>query len=142
MKSKSITLDADKVRALLDGKYVQLKAAAVSMELGPARGGVPRWVDPVPLKCPYDVGDVLFVKERWAVDAPLEQVRRENDDAMGAGLGHGPYFYADAVHRGTGLRWRPPSTCPKWASRLSIIVTSVLRKDDEWIMLCERKKTY
>lgn len=77
--------------------------------------------------CPYGVpGDRLWVRETWAVDAPLAQVQRENEDMMGpSGFGHGPYFRADPVHENAGLKWRPSIFMPRWACRLVLEVTAV-----------------
>ena len=77
--------------------------------------------------CPYGVpGDRLWVRETWAVDAPLAQVRRENEDMMGpSGFGHGPYFRAEPVHENSGLKWRPSIFMPRWACRLVLEVTAV-----------------
>jgi hypothetical protein len=69
-------------------------------------------------RCPYGkAGDRLWVRETWAVDAPLDQVRREREDVL-SGIGHGPYYRADKVHENTGLTWRPSIFMPRWASRL------------------------
>jgi hypothetical protein len=70
--------------------------------------------------CPWGkAGDLLWVREAWAVDAPLDQVRREYEDVM-LDIGHGPYFRADPVHENAGLTWRAPSTLPRWAARITL----------------------
>lgn len=75
--------------------------------------------------CRYGApGDRLWVRETWAVDAPLTQVRRELEDAM-PDLGHGPYFRADGVHENSGLTWRPSIHLPRWASRITLEITEV-----------------
>jgi hypothetical protein len=75
--------------------------------------------------CPWGkMGELLWVREAWAVDAPLDQVRREYEDVL-LGIGHGPYFRADPAHENAGLTWRPPSTLPRWASRIVLKITSV-----------------
>jgi hypothetical protein len=66
-------------------------------------------------------GDRLWVVETWAVDAPLDQVRRENQDAMGPVIGNGPYYRATECAPET-LRWRSPIHMPRWASRLTLVV--------------------
>lgn len=78
------------------------------------------------LKCPYGKkGGRLWVRETFAVDAPLKQVRMENEDAMGPSVPHGPYFRADRVHENTGLTWRPSIHMPRWASRITLEITNV-----------------
>jgi hypothetical protein len=75
--------------------------------------------------CPWGrAGELLWVREAWAVDAPLDQVRREYEDVL-LGIGHGPYFRADPAHENAGLTWRSPSTMPRWASRTVLKITSV-----------------
>lgn len=77
--------------------------------------------------CRYGTtGDQLWVRETWAVDAPLQQVRLENEDIMGpVGFGHGPYFRADPVHENAGLTWRPSIHMPRWASRITLEIVAV-----------------
>jgi hypothetical protein len=79
-------------------------------------------------KCPYGApGDLLWVRETWAVDAPLDQVRAEREDAMRVEpiFGHGPYYRADGIHENTGLTWRPSIHMPRWACRMVLELTAV-----------------
>lgn len=72
------------------------------------------------------VGDVLWVRETWAHDAPtLAACRQRREDGLQGGLPYGPYFRADAVHQNTGLRWRPSIHMPQWAARIWLRVTDV-----------------
>lgn len=74
----------------------------------------------VSIPCPYgDAGDRLWVRETWAVDKPIEEVERKGD---GDG---GPYYRADEVHEGSGLRWRSPIHMPRSFSRITLEVNSV-----------------
>lgn len=69
-------------------------------------------------------GDRLWVREAWAHDGPdLETVRARYEDAMG-GCGYGPYYRATEPAPDT-LSWRPSIHMPRWASRLTLIVTDV-----------------
>lgn len=68
-------------------------------------------------------GDQLWVRETWAVDAPLDQVRRENEDAIPPEMGHGPYYRATEVAPET-LKWRSPIHMPRHASRITLEVAA------------------
>jgi hypothetical protein len=76
-------------------------------------------VDPI-IQC----GDRLWIREAWAHDGPdLEAVRARHEDALG-GIGYGPYYRATETAPDT-LSWRSPLFMPRWASRLTLIVTGV-----------------
>jgi hypothetical protein len=82
-------------------------------------GSEPQW------RCPYGVpGDRLWVREAWSHDAPdLASCRAAHEDSM-PGLGYGPYYRATEVAPDT-LRWIPSIHMPRWASRITLEVTSV-----------------
>ncbi len=144
VKERPILFSGEMVRAILDGRKTQtrryIKPAPV-YHVDPMtycgwlfhqRGKTSRWMWPnakveIIAECPYGVpGDRLWVRETWAVDAELAQVKRENEDVMGPpGFGHGPYFRADPVHENTGLRWRSSIHMPRWASRITLEITGV-----------------
>jgi hypothetical protein len=74
----------------------------------------------------YQVGDVLWVRETWAHDAPsIEECRARYEDMLLGGVPYGPYFRADPVHEDTGLQWCPSIHMPRWAARLFLEVTGV-----------------
>lgn len=127
MTERPILFSGSMVRAILEGRKTQTRRV-VKVPVG-LTGPVPndlraqimakaRWY--------AQPGDRLWVRETWAVDAPLEEVRREREDMMGpSGFGHGPYFRADPVHENAGLTWRPSIHMPRWACRLVLEVTAV-----------------
>jgi len=74
------------------------------------------------LKSPYVPGDLLYVRETWATDVPIDEAKRQAEDVFGT---NGVYFRADLIHENTGLTWRPSIHMPKWASRIWLRVTDV-----------------
>ena len=77
------------------------------------------------LGCPYgQPGDRLWVREAWSHDAEsLDQCRASAEDAMGGGA-YGPYYRATEVAPDT-LSWKPSIHMPRWASRITLLITSV-----------------
>lgn len=145
MKERPILFSGPMVRAILDGRKTQTRRVVKPQPRFHADGG-PGWYPDGDAKqrkhygtldhfrrgmptdfCPYGVpGDRLWVRETWAVDAPLDEVRREREDLMGSvDFGHGPYFRADPVHENSGLTWRPSIHLPRWACRLTLEVVNV-----------------
>lgn len=135
MKERPILFSAAEVRALLAGRKTQTRRAVKW----------PSWLDPADIEClhvpalnsdqriglfsdgkpsksfgcPYgQPGDTLWVRETWAHDlAELEAVYRATwecrRDYPGVPCEHGPD------------RWRSPMHMPRWASRISLRVTSI-----------------
>ena len=77
------------------------------------------------VRCPYgQPGDRLWVREAWSHDAEsLDQCRASAEDAMGGGA-YGPYYRATEVAPDT-LSWKPSIHMPRWASRITLLITSV-----------------
>lgn len=155
MKERAINLTADEVRGILAGRKTQLRRPVNMRYIGfiggrgedadPGKWGfgdqhgcwhvldqsAPDWYgDGMPhesyrIACPLGVpGDHLWVRESWAHDAAsLEALRSEVDDCYGSS--HGPYYRADQMHEGSGLRWRSTVQMPRWASRLTLAITDV-----------------
>ncbi len=69
-------------------------------------------------------GDRLWCREVWAHDAEdLETCRRAFEDILPGGNTFGPYYRAGEVAPET-LKWRSPIHMPRWASRLTLVVTA------------------
>ncbi len=120
-RERPILFSGPMVRALLDGRKTQTRRIKKERLPSLRSTRASRERD----DCPYGVpGDRLWVRETWAVDGPLDQVRREHEDMM-PGLGHGPYFRADPVHENTGLTWRPSIHMYRWMSRILLELTEV-----------------
>jgi hypothetical protein len=77
------------------------------------------------IEAPYQVGDRLWVKETWSHDAPDHNTaRRAHEDMLSGGVSYGPYYRATEVAPET-LKWGSPISMPRWASRLTLLVTEV-----------------
>lgn len=154
MKERPILMNADMVRATLEGRKTQTRRP-VKQAVHPhsdqqsyaiypdgSGSGWVAWLGAGGMtaektarlypgsegfKCPYgQPGDRLWVRETWAHDAPsLEECRKRFEDGLSGGLPYGPYFRTDSVHEGTGLRWRPSIHMPRWASRITLEITDV-----------------
>jgi hypothetical protein len=69
-------------------------------------------------------GDRLWVRESWSHDAPdLATARSAFEDIMPGGVSFGPYYRATEVAPET-LKWISPIYMPRWASRLTLVVTA------------------
>jgi hypothetical protein len=76
-------------------------------------------VDPI-----IEVGDRLWVREAWTHDADsIEALRAAVEDVYCDGS-YGPYYRATEPAPET-MRWRSPIFMPRWASRLTLVVTEV-----------------
>lgn len=131
MTDKPILFSGPMIRALLDGRKSQTRRvlkpqptiaplASEQLEDHELRG----WLD-IPVgddfatvkRLPFAIGDRLWVRETWNVpDAYLASERRET--ALGL------MNYAATPWAIPG-RWRPSIHMPRWASRLTLIVTDV-----------------
>ena len=146
-KERPILFTGPMVRALLDGSKTQTRRAIKRplqnpgwtsyRYFGPSENNPPcqsRAIECGPdypdgkedqVMCPYGTaGDRLWVREAWSHDAQsLEQCRTAHEDAMGGGS-YGPYYRATESAPDT-LRWKPSIHMPRWASRLTLEITSV-----------------
>lgn len=128
MKGRPIIFSAPMVRVILDGRktmtrrVVRLRAGEIAHEGDDGSLHAvanTTWGDSIErvIQCPYGVpGDMLWVRETWASDV----------DGCPAGLS----YRADHLDpRGDGpanpMRWRPSIFMPRWASRLTLRITSV-----------------
>ena len=116
MKERPILFSGPMVRAILDGrKTMTRRVMKPQPEDYPYHHGLA--VYRVAKKCTYGVpGDLLWVRETWASDV----------DGCPAGLS----YRADHLDpRGDGpanpMRWRPSIFMPRWASRLTLRITSI-----------------
>lgn len=69
----------------------------------------------------YAVGDRLYVRETWA---PLDALTH-SDPGTQALADRGFYRADDSTVEGEISRWRPGIHMPRWASRITLIVTDV-----------------
>lgn len=125
MKERPILFSAPMIQAILNGTKTQTRRVAKRTAAGHVKetGGHRRWhiadFDAY-LACPYgQPGDRLWVRETWA--APHSEDGRPpraiQCDQM-------RIHYLASESRG-GLVWRPSIHMPRWASRITLEITSV-----------------
>lgn len=129
MKERPVVLSEPEVRAILAGRKVQFRRPAKLTDTGRVKEpyGHRNWhlEDPdAALASPYGQPcDRLWVRETWATSQdydhiPLRDAGFYSRDSI--------WYRAECedVHPGRGV-WRPPSCMPRWASRLTLEITSV-----------------
>lgn len=134
MTDRPIIFSAPMIRALLDGRKTQTRrilklpkwASADPSHIEFGSSGEPEVICRdtgclVALPMPYAVGDRLWVREAWA---PLNALT--HNDPGSTALIEGGFFRADdSTVEGEIARWRPSIHMPRWASRLTLVVTDV-----------------
>lgn len=128
MKDRPIIFSAPMIRALLAGRKTQtrrvLKPQPPANRILRAHG---HWLwtscdgDSGDARVLYAPGDRLWVREAWA---PLT-VLTHNDPGAQALWDRGFYRADGSTVDGEISRWRSPVHMPRWASRLTLIVTDV-----------------
>lgn len=136
---RPIIMSAPMVRAILAGTKTQTRRIAKLTDAGHVKevNGHRRWhpADPeARLACPYgQPGDVLWVRETWAPDPPIDDSWAST---VWAGCGrlvreiperfHHPRFCNYAADWPHGpIRWTPSIHMPRWARRIDLRVTGV-----------------
>jgi hypothetical protein len=144
MTDRPIIFSAQMIRALLDGRKTQTRRV-----LKPQPVGCLAWVDPpsgfypsnkIWSRLPYDPGDRLWVREAWHTARSLDAKSGKAIEAacLDAGYRHAwaPLQYeADGARNNwfrddwpectEAGRYRHAPFMPRWASRLTLIVTDV-----------------
>lgn len=129
MTDRSILFSGPMVRALLDGTKTQTRRilkpqptvpfSAICRDAAGVYTG-DEWGEELErLRVPHAPGNRLWVRETWAFDVNAIGSMRDED---------GPFVYAaDPSGARTRLceRWTPSIHMPRWASRLTLIVTDV-----------------
>lgn len=146
MKERPIIMQAESVRAILDGRKTQMRRVVKPQPDGVSSDGRPfvyktvsvvrdhaiehvggpdgkpesRYVDIV--KCPYGaIGDRLWVREKIGIQlTPC--------DAYPNGLVEYAADYhngVDFIHEGGGSAWTPSIHMPRWSSRITLEITGV-----------------
>lgn len=143
-KEKPILFSAPMIRALLAGTKTQTRRIAkipsemrsedgdndlTHMQWVPDHESGPGWYvwmteypeeGSMSMPCPYQVGDILWVRETWAVGHGYDGVPPRLIPSSQSVRLH----YAATEERG-GLLWRPSIFMPRWASRISLEITDV-----------------
>lgn len=114
MKERPILFSGEMVRAILEGRKTQTRRILK-----------PNSDSPFQTKCPYgQPGDRLWVRETWAVRPDYDRLPPSQcgDEGMWwrASLSLCPDGY-EACHG----KWRPSIHMPRWASRITLEITSV-----------------
>lgn len=121
MKERPILFSAPMVRAILDGRKTQTRRV-VRGQVGALDRGQPTIVGGP--ACPYGApGDRLWVRETWAaIDERGEAVSRRTRH-VDQNCGDRLVYRAD--DRVLTEQWRSPLFMPRWASRITLEVTTV-----------------
>lgn len=133
MKERPILMNADMVRAILDGRKTQTRRP-VKLKVGndnrfdvPGKGYVMNIRDPRAVEfCPFgQPGDRLWVRETWSL-------LHANGDTVGGSLRdsgtQAPLQSFRRDYRATSTSdgpWRPSIHMPRWASRITMEITNV-----------------
>lgn len=140
MKERGILMGAESVRAILAGRKTQTRRVVKPQPsrwdgVGPLelRGRELWWTDLpyFPLKpfakCPYEAGQMLWVRETWRVDGWTDYKQCIGNISYRADEGCKelafPCEWLDRDNK-VGI-WRPSVHMPRWASRITLRVTSV-----------------
>lgn len=153
MKERPILFSADMVRAILTGTKTQTRRVIKPQpdddgivevgQIGNTRGIAyirgSRGGQCERVACPYGViGDHLWVKETWRSTATnLEEARAITDDIMNGSaidykadyvegmMREGPMSREEAEECMNAERWRSSRFMPRWASRITLVITDV-----------------
>ena len=120
---KPILFNTEMVRAILDGRKTATRRVVKPQPAGDGSKPEPlttrpgywnTWDDDYVYHQPYQIGDILYVRETWSKDNSGEYVYRTNygtteDDSFPPSM----------------FKWHPPINMPKEAARLFLRVTDV-----------------
>jgi len=114
MREKPILFSTEMVRAILEDRKTQTRRV-----IKPQPGDHPDddgYMSSILNRCPYQVGDILWVRETWAKDI--------------SGCPGGISYRADHIDpKGDGpanpMKWKPSIHMPKEAARLFLVVKDV-----------------
>jgi len=153
MTEHPIVFDAEEVHAVLDGTKTQFRMVIKKLPVdaeGPFEPAMaPGIWDKLGMqafkidgkykkfKCPYEVGDRLWVRETWKIlgvnMSTFAQTHRRQTGVV--------QYRADEPKKIRGQHWSPSVHMPRWASRLTLEITDVrVEKDTDWMWVIEFKK--
>jgi hypothetical protein len=122
MVERPIIFSGPMVRAILDGRKTQTRRVCKLTHGGHLRKGKKRWhpEDPEASKgCPYAVGDRLWVKETWAAPHAYDGHEPGEIGRNGCTIHYG------ATENLGGLLARSSIHMPRWAGRITLVVTDI-----------------
>lgn len=125
---KPILFNTEMVRAILDGRKTVTRRVVKPQ---PILYGVlePCW-NWHGIKAPYEVGDILYVRETWYYESHMEDVVTVKPDLLSGRYSDRYIFKADCpeypVNVGAGQHgWRPSIHMPREAARIFLRVKNV-----------------
>lgn len=134
MKQRPILFNASMVRALLDGTKTQTRRV-VKPQPDCIKAGKPyttAGLPSTPIACPYgQVGDQLWVRETWYCDDFRVQrgpyLKPDDFDVVESRENGCLVFRADgsSPYEAEQPKWKPAIHMPRWASRITLEITSV-----------------
>jgi len=134
MKEKPILFNSEMVRAIMDGRKTQTRRVIKPQPVYIESSSRWRWAKTGAVTasrewyeymssldhCPYGKpGDLLWVRETWALDAGFDGVKPSDISSYWGGI-----YYRANGDKPAG-KWRPSIFMPRWASRLTLRVKSV-----------------
>lgn len=132
IREHPILFSGEMVRAILDGHKTQTRRAInTQLQLCQSPDDEPKWFI---ANCPYgQAGDHLWVRETWGAvsksehAAPLEECNIEYraDLPVGCTDQPGGWPVEDAKGNEEAPHWKPSIYMPRWASRITLEITSV-----------------
>lgn len=138
MSARSILFSAPMVRAILAGTKTQVRRVVRWPVLGPSDGRKRRVYGPGDVAeisaakglCPHgDPGDLLWVRETWAYYGGDEYIYQREPGAVAYRASYDDDaripIHMRLIGYVPGGRWRPSVHMPRWASRITLRVTSV-----------------
>jgi len=133
MRERAILLGKDSVRAVLDGRKTQTRRVIKNIEqwmLEDQGDGTVMFQDRETgdqhnalVACPFGrVGDHLWVRETWKPTGLFASSRNMETE----GCGHFAYAAdGEQRERDRHIKWRPSIHMPRWASRITLEITSI-----------------
>ena len=132
MKEHSIMMSAEMVKAILDGRKTMTRRTGGLNKINENPNhwfGIPENIEEGALwrfnnyngsslivKCPYQIGDRLWVKETWA--EPFNRTTDKDSET--------PLYKADIYPSFLKCyKWKPSIFMPRWASRITLLITEV-----------------
>ena len=128
MTDRPIIFSAPMIRALIDGRKTQTRRVLKDTETREpyVADGVVLWDHPDGPVYRWErvpaVGDRLWVREAYAFGWPVNPGERLPRDE---GPDHAVTYRADGQAPFGGGKWHPSIHMPRWASRLTLVVTDV-----------------
>lgn len=134
MKEHGFIMTGDMVRAFLDGrKHHTRRVMQHFVNEDPDKWRLTRFQDGFAdfyddlslriIRCPYAVGDLIWVRETWAHDSPhCEDIQCGNPEHIWYRASEEPHLahcFAGSAH------WRSSRFMPKWAARLWYPITAI-----------------